>query len=160
MAETRQADGRFRRLVDGVWVAPQLRAEDFAAAAALGIRTVINNRPDGEAPDQLPSAEAERAARESGLAYVHLPVVSGAIFPEHVRRLEELLASTEGPWLLYCRSGTRSCHLWALAACRRVPPAEIVEAARRAGYDLSRLWPVLEAIRAAHAGREEASAQA
>ncbi len=127
MAVTGEAEGRFRRLVDGVWVAPQLVAEDFAAAAGLGIRTVINNRPDGESPDQLPSAEAEKAAREAGLAYVHLPVLSGAIFPDHVWRLEEILASTEGPWLLYCRSGNRSCRLWALAAARHRPPAEIVD---------------------------------
>jgi len=153
----RQADGFFRQLTDGVWVGPQLRAEDFAAVAALGIRTVINNRPDGESPDQLPSAEAEKAARAAGLAYVHLPVVSGAIFPDHVRRLEEILASTEKPWLLYCRSGNRSCRLWALAAARHLSPAQIVEAAARAGYDLTRLWPVLAAVHAANA-RESTTA--
>ncbi len=139
------AAGKFRRLTAEVWVAPQLETADFAAAAALGIRTVINNRPDGEAVGQLDSAEARTAAEAAGLAYVHLPVVSGAIFPDHVEALRRTLATTEGPWLLYCRSGTRSCHLWALATAGRRPPAEIVEAAARAGYDLTGLWPVLEA---------------
>ncbi len=141
-----RAPGKFRRLTGEVWVAPQLEAADFAAAAALGIRTVVNNRPDGEAEGQLTSEQARAAAEAAGLAYVHLPVVSGAIFPDHVEALRRILATTEGPWLLYCRSGTRSCHLWALATADRRPPAEIVEAAARAGYDLTRLWPLLEAV--------------
>ncbi len=136
---------KFRRLTEQVWVAPQLAADDFRAAAELGIRTVINNRPDGEAPDQLPSEAAQAAAEAAGLAYVHLPVVSGAIFPDHVEALRHILATTEEPWLLYCRSGSRSCQLWALACAREQEPARLVEAAARAGYDLSRLWPMLEA---------------
>ena len=43
-------DSKFRQVAKDFYVAPQLQAEDFAAARATGIRTVINNRPDGEAP--------------------------------------------------------------------------------------------------------------
>jgi len=43
----------FRKVATNFYVAPQLEPADFAEAAELGIRTVINNRPDGEAPDQL-----------------------------------------------------------------------------------------------------------
>ncbi len=139
---------KFRRLTDDFWVAPQLEAEDFEEIAKLGIRTVINNRPDGEEPGQLTDAEARQAAREAGLAYVFVPVVSGCIFPDHIEAMGRVLDTTEGPWLAYCRSGTRCCNLWALLAARAIPPARIVELAARAGYDLQPVWGVLEQIHA------------
>ncbi len=46
--------------------APQLVEADFAEVAARGFRSVVNIRPDGEAPDQLPTARP--GARRSGRA--------------------------------------------------------------------------------------------
>ncbi len=151
-------NGKFRRLTEDFWVAPQLEKEDFARIAALGIRTVINNRPDGEAIDQLPAAAAAEAARAAGLTYLSVPVRSGGLFPDQIAAMAEAIASSEGPWLAYCRSGTRSCHLWAFLAARKRPPAEIVEAAARAGYDLRSLWATLEAVHTV--GREAEPAPA
>lgn len=141
---------KFRRIVEDFWVAPQLVAEDFAAISELGIRTVINNRPDGEAPGQLSDAEARVAAAAAGLVYAYLPVISGGIVADDVAAMAELIARTPGPRLAWCRSGTRSCHLWAMAAARSLPPAEIIAAARAAGYDLTTIAPLLEAIWTAH----------
>ncbi len=151
-------NAKFRRLTEDFWVASQLAEEDFDRIAALGIRTVVNNRPDGEAPDQLPSAVAEAAARRAGLVYVSVPVPSGSLFPDQVAAMTEALARTRGPWLAYCRSGTRSCRLWAFVAARKRDPVEILEAAARAGYDLRDLWPTLETIHAL--GREPEAAEA
>ena len=75
------SSGRWRT---DFFVAPQLVAADFAAARAAGIRTVINNRPDGEAPDQLTDAEARELAAANGLDYVFVPVVSGGMGPDDV----------------------------------------------------------------------------
>ncbi len=142
-------DHKLRQLSADFWVAGQLEPEDFAELAKRGFRTVINNRPDGEEPGQLPSAEAERLCREHGLAYFHVPVVSGSIFPDHVAAMADVMAESRGPWLAYCRSGARCCCLWALVSARRRPPVELVEAAAKAGYDLRGLWPQLESIHAA-----------
>ncbi len=147
---------RFRRVHDDFWVAPQLGPGDFPEIARLGIRTVVNNRPDGEAPGQMSDAEARAAAQASGLVYAHVPVTSAGIFPDHVAAMAEVMESTPGPWLAWCRSGTRSCHLWAMVAARTLPPHEIVEGARAAGYDLSAIWSLLEAIHMAN--RETAPA--
>lgn len=142
---------RFRRLSDDFYVAPQLAAEDFAAAAALGIRTVIDNRPDGEAPDEIQSDEAARAAEAAGLAFRYLPVPTGGMGMEHVEALRAALDEAERPVLAYCRSGTRSCHLWAFAtACAR-PVEETVTAAAAAGYDLAPVAPALVSV----AGRRQ-----
>jgi uncharacterized protein (TIGR01244 family) len=137
---------RFRRVAEDFWVAPQLDAADLAAARRLGVRTVINNRPDGEAADQPPSAAMAEAAAAEGLAYAFVPAPSGGITIDHVS------AYGEGPFLAYCRTGTRSCHLWALSAARSRPAAEIVAAAAAAGYDLSAMRPLLERIHAEAAG--------
>ncbi len=138
----------FRRLDEQVYVAPQLVAADFAAAKAAGVRTIINNRPDGEAPDQLTAAEAERLARAQGLDYLHLPVPSGGLTLGHAKAFAQALTERQGPFLAYCRSGTRCCHLWALTAARRTPVDTVVESAARAGYDLEGARYVLEQIAA------------
>ena len=136
----------FKEIMEGVWVAGQLREDDFARAAELGIRTVINNRPDGEAPDQLPHAEAQEAARAAGLGYHYLPIVNGGISVESVEAMRALLAEAEGAVLAYCRTGTRSTFLWAFASADAVPSEAIVEAAASAGYDLSGIAPQLRAL--------------
>jgi uncharacterized protein (TIGR01244 family) len=137
----------FRRLTDEFYVAPQLSAEDFAAARAQGIRTVINNRPDGESPDQLADEEARKAAEAAGLDYVYAPTPTGGMTEEHVEAMRAAIAAHEGPFLAYCRSGTRSCHLWAFASARDMPAEDIVTAAAGAGYDLEPAKAMLELLR-------------
>jgi len=143
------SDSRFRRVADDFFVAPQLTADDFATAADAGIRTVINNRPDGEALDQLADAEARELASAAGLRYAFVPVVSGGIQPEAMLAMAEAVEGNPGPYLAYCRSGTRSCYLWALQAARQRPAEEIVAAAAAAGYDLGALAPLLRRINGA-----------
>ncbi len=137
----------FKRLVDGFFVAGQLQREDFARAAAEGVRTVINNRPDGEAPDQLSHAEARQAAQAHGLNYHYLPVANGQMTVETVDALRALLADAEQPVLAYCRTGTRSTFLWAFAHGETMASEEIVQAAADAGYDLGGIAPQLQAMR-------------
>ncbi len=127
----------FKKLADDFYVAPQLRLEDFPAAKELGIKTVINNRPDGEAADQLHDAEAKVAAEAAGLAYAYVPVPTGGMSADHVTAFRKAVDAHEGPFLAYCRSGTRSCHLWAFTAVRELPIDYIIAAAAEAGYDLA-----------------------
>jgi uncharacterized protein (TIGR01244 family) len=109
-----------------------------AEAARLGFRTLINNRPDGEAPDQPPSQAFAEAAKAAGLAYFHIPVRGGP-GPAEVEQMREAVQASEGPVLAFCRSGTRSINTWsigqALSGAR--PRSELVELGRAAGYDLS-----------------------
>ena len=135
---------KFIRVTPNLAVAPQLSAEDFAAAAAAGFRTIINNRPDGEAPGQISSTAARVAAEAEGLAYVNLPF-AGPPTPELITAMAAALAGADRPVLAYCRSGTRSISLWALAAVRSgaLGPDDALAAARTAGYDLTGLAPRL-----------------
>ncbi|RTL37043.1 MAG: TIGR01244 family phosphatase [Burkholderiales bacterium] len=100
-------------LTPDVCVAPQLTPEAMAEAAAMGFKSVVNNRPDFEhGPDQPTSAEVEAAAKAAGLEYRHLPVAGGYQSPEEIAAFAELLATLPRPLLAFCRSGARSTRLF------------------------------------------------
>jgi uncharacterized protein (TIGR01244 family) len=94
----------------------QISAPDVAEIARQGYKSIINNRPDGEAGPQQPlNAEIEMAAKSLGLSYAYLPVVSGQITLEQAQEMARLLETMPGPVLAFCRSGARSTNLYMLA---------------------------------------------
>jgi len=138
-----------RRLTDRVAVAPQLSPADLAGVAAQGFVALVNNRPDGEEPGQPSGAEMRAAAEAAGLAYSEVPVTHAGFGHHQLDAMAAALAAAPGPVLAYCRSGTRSCHLWALAEARGgADPQALADAAAGAGYDLSGIRPTLDALSA------------
>ena len=131
-----------RTVTDDFAVAPQIFPAE-AAALAERFSLLINNRPDGEAPDQPAGAEVEAAAREAGMAYVHIPIV-GPPGVEETAAMRRATAEAAGPVLAFCRSGTRSILAWGLTETGGGRPADEVEAlAARAGYQIG---PMLRAL--------------
>lgn len=137
-----------RKLSDSISVSPQVEAGDMDAIAAAGFRSIICNRPDGEAAGQPVFAEIEQAAKAAGLEIVWQPIVSGALTPDDGAKFGELLAELPKPVFAYCRTGTRCTALWALSQAANMPSDEIVQTAAEAGYDMRGLAPQLDAIRA------------
>lgn len=132
-----------RKLDESTWVAGQIRPKDVAGLAARGIRTVINNRPNDEEPGQPRSSEIEAAARAAGLRYRWIPVAHG-LNPQQIGDMAEALA--EGPALAFCKSGTRSTYLWALAKSAAGEDGETtMRRAADAGYDLTPIRRLLGA---------------
>ena len=135
----------FIRITDSVSVAPQIAPEDVALAAAQGFRAIVNNRPDGESLDQPDGAEIAAACAAAGLAYVAIPIDQTGFNLEQVEAMLDALQN--GPVLAFCRSGTRSCNLWALAAARQgADPATIVAAAGQGGYNVAGLLPLFKQL--------------
>lgn len=136
----------FRKLNERVWVSPQISADDVAQAQSLGIRMIVNNRPEGEAADQTPGDRIEAAATAAGLSYVAIPIGHGGFSDPQIAAMGEVIARGE-PVLAYCRSGTRSTLLWALAEARRgAEPEALAQAAARAGYSLDAIRPMMDMI--------------
>jgi sulfide:quinone oxidoreductase len=133
------------KLTPNISVAHQLTEQDLEEAAAAGFKTVINNRPDGEAPDQPRSEELAASSKRLGLKYHHIPAVSGQISDDQVQAFRTALGGAEKPALAFCRTGTRSTTLWALAASDRLSVNEILQTTSEAGYNLELLRPRLEA---------------
>lgn len=139
----------FRKLSDQVWASPQILVEDVAAAKAAGIELIINNRPDGEDPASPQSADIEAAAQAQGMAYLAIPIGHSGFSEVQVDQMVDALDSADGGILAYCRSGTRSTLLWALAQAKiGATPDAIAQAAMAAGYDVSPIRPMLDMLAA------------
>lgn len=125
------------KLTPELSVAPQISAADVADLAKQGFKSIVCNRPDGEGADQPLFAEIAQAAAAAGLEARYVPVVSGIVSDEAARAFGDALDGMPKPMLAYCRTGTRSTTLWALAQAGKRPLDEIVGLAGAAGYDVS-----------------------
>lgn len=139
----------FRQVTPSFWASPQIGLSDVAEAWTRGFAMIVNNRPEGEADDQVAGPEIAAAAHAAGLDYHAIPVTHAGLDEEQVRAMVTALQAARGPVLAYCRSGTRSTLLWALAQATagRDPDAIAAEAAG-AGYDVTPIRPLLDTLAA------------
>ena len=137
----------FRTIDDKFLASPQIAVSDIAEAKALGISTIINNRPDGEEPSEPQGAEIEAAALAVGLGYVAIPVTHAGFSGPQIAAMAVALENAAGPVLAYCRSGTRSTLLWALARTQLGDAKASLQAkAARGGYDLSSIDHLIDIV--------------
>ena len=126
----------FVRLTDAISVAPQIAPEDVARARDEGFATIVNNRPDGEAPGQ-PEGNAIRAAAEAaGLRYIAIPVGHDGIALPQVEAMVAALASPRPSSMACSTTPSRSgCNRWRPTCPRSPPPASPAATglSRRAG---------------------------
>jgi uncharacterized protein (TIGR01244 family) len=113
----------FRQLTDTILVSPQIDLDDLAEAVKLGVKHIINNRPEGESDDQTPGAVIEQAARDAGLTYVAIPVGHGGFSEGQVNAMAETLAGAQGPiWPIAARARVPRCSGRWPAPARAPPP--------------------------------------
>ncbi|MEP5936930.1 MAG: TIGR01244 family sulfur transferase [Erythrobacter sp.] len=137
----------FRQLSPAMFASPQIQPAQLSEAKELGVSLVINNRPDGEAPDEPQGPEIEAAAREAGMDYLAIPISQSGFSEPQVAAMQEAVEKTDGAILAYCRSGTRSTFLWSLAQARAGQnPDELAQAAMGAGYDVSPVRPAMDML--------------
>lgn len=138
----------FRKLNDTFFAAPQISVSDVADAKAADFSLIINNRPEDESADQTSGAEIAAAAEAAGIAYVAIPVTHAGFAEWQVTAMADALENAHGKVLAYCRSGTRSTLLWALAcAAKGDHPAVLSEQAADAGYDLTSVAAMMDMLR-------------
>ncbi len=140
----------FTPLTDDIQVSPQISVDQVAVAKAQGVTMIINNRPDGEEPGAPQGPEIEAAAVAAGIEYVSIPVTHAGFSAPQVDAMIAALGKAQaggGKVLAYCRSGTRSTLLWSLAQAKQgANPAELTRVAANAGYDLTPIRPMLDAL--------------
>lgn len=136
-------------------VSGQMQPEDFAALARDGFTLVVNNRPDGEEPGQPLGSEIESAVRAAGLDYVAIPVSGAGLGAAQVDAMVAALTDEPGRTLAFCRSGTRSSLLWALAqSSRGGDPVVIATQVENAGYSAEPVRPAMVALSAKAGARD------
>ena len=103
---------RVLELAPQVYVTGQIFEHDLKLIAEQGIKSIMSNRPDGEAAGQPPNADLARVAEELGIKYEYVPVVSGRVTPQNVADFRKAVDSLDRPMLIFCRTGARSTALW------------------------------------------------
>ena len=89
----------------------------------------------------------------------HIPVVASAIGPSDIAAFREALFALPRPVVAFCRTGTRSTILWALANAASLPADERIKIAAEAGYDLEPFRSRLEGGSPSTPNEESADAQ-
>ncbi len=93
----------------------QVQVNEIEELAAQGCRMLINNRPDGEAPDQPLSDDLQAEAQRHGMSYRHIPVVPGQANGTDARAFAEAIRQSDGPVVAFCRTGGRAAALQKMA---------------------------------------------
>ena len=114
-----------------------------------GVRTIVNNRPDGEDPGQLPAAEARQAAEAHGIAYHHIPVTAATLIARRGGRVRrgagERRRSRSS--CIAAAAPARPC-LWALVRLREgADPFALIGEAARHGIDIAALPAIAARLR-------------
>lgn len=136
---------QLKKISEQFSVGPWLETVNFAEIREQGFDSVINFRPDGEASGQISSTEAEAAAKEAGLTYVHIPVTKFDLFASET--VEAAARSLDGSkkTLGYCLSGQRAAIVWAAVQARSEPVDGVLKALDSAGFRLAFIRDDLEA---------------
>ena len=106
---------RVLELAPQVYASGQLFEEDLRLAAKQGVKSIVNNRFDGETPGQPASADLARVAGEVGLTFVHFPIEPKSITPENAAAFARVCDELERPLLVFSRTGARSTKTWEMA---------------------------------------------
>lgn len=146
----------FHQLAENIYISAQISEQDIAEMVQLGINTVICHRPDDEEENQSDFAELAEKIRAAGIVHTyHQPIAVKAGMPnvgvDTGRLLEHILADSQLPVLMFCKTGARSCAAWSvLQATKGISPETLVQQVAQCERNISALMPVLqEAFQAA-----------
>lgn len=131
----------FREHGDDVVCLPQVTAAGVVELAAMGIRSIICNRPDDEA-EAVPSQGIADAAALAGMQFAYLPVRMETLSMKDGAAFVHLLEVLPKPIAAYCRTGRRSTALWVLGRAPRLGIEGALDAARANGVTLDGLAPL------------------
>ncbi|MBY4892483.1 TIGR01244 family phosphatase [Rhodobacteraceae bacterium N5(2021)] len=137
-----------RQITPTYSVTPQIEPSDIATLAAMGVKTLICNRPDMENPPALQAAVMQAEAEAHGIDFIYNPFQGHTMSQDHVDEQADALADAEGPVVGYCASGNRCTVVWAFGVAGHVPVDEIIAIGTSHGYPFEQLRPALEAAAA------------
>jgi len=125
-----------KKLNDNIYIADQITTDDIDQLALLGIKTIINNRPDQEEKNQPLSKNIEKYACKLGLSYHYLPITPGDFSISNITDFKTLLMIKQSPIAVFCRTGNRSVTLWALSQKEQCGAEYVINQAKLIGYNI------------------------
>ncbi len=126
-------------------VSPQLQPGDLYKIKAAGFKTIIGARPDEEDGVEFFSADVRKQAEALELDFHFVPAEPHDMFnPKVIDAFDAALKNSPGPILAYCKSGTRTAVLWALATARRQSVDAVIKLSEDAGFEFDIMEDELE----------------
>lgn len=97
-----------RQIDDEYSVTGQISVDDLDQIKAMGFKSIVCHRPDGEEEGQPLYADIAKRSEELGLSIAHVPVGRMGVDADAVAGMVDALDDFERPMLGFCRSGARS----------------------------------------------------
>ena len=91
-----------------ITISGQITPDDVAELANAGVKSIVNNRHDGEEVGQPTSDDIAKACKQHGITYGFIPFAGGMLDMNHVQAFADFYNSTERPLHIFCRTGNRS----------------------------------------------------
>lgn len=120
------------RVSPGFSVATKLSAENVAAVAQLGFRSIIDVSPNSTSSENIAAA-----ARHAFVSYRRIEKKSEKISDDLVQSFCLVLGTMEKPVLAFSEDEIWPATLWAICETKRVEPDVIIETLIGAGFDIS-----------------------
>ncbi len=137
---------QIKSLAPDLAVSAQISPSDLKVIADQGFKTILNNRPDYEEPNQPAALDIAAQASMLGMKFLHQPVISGGVTLEDVQEFSNIMDKVEKPVLAYCRSGTRCATLWALSQAGKQDTDTIIKTTTEAGFDFSAMRSTIDRL--------------
>jgi uncharacterized protein (TIGR01244 family) len=97
-----------KHLTHDLSVASQMEPDDVSIAAAMGFKSIMCNRPDGESLDQNLFETIRTIAERLGIETAYLPIQTSGPTQEDIAEVATLVAKLPRPILAYGKTGERS----------------------------------------------------
>ena len=131
----------FNKVTYNFCVSEQITVSDLQIIKEAGFKSIICNRPENESSDQTSYHEIQKQSELLGLIFFNLPIIPGQFNQELIHEFKRIISEgSQSPFFAYCRTGTRSCTLWALAHLDEISKEDILIKTKKAGYDLTQLF--------------------
>ncbi|RPH19876.1 MAG: TIGR01244 family phosphatase [Alteromonadaceae bacterium TMED7] len=127
---------KIQQLNKSVYIASKVDISDINKLKAIGIQSVINNRPDNEEDGQPLSGDLSEYAASINIDYYYLPIASGHYPVTSVDKLTELLSTAELPVVIFCRTGRRSINLWAKSQNKLLGAQHVLSKVQELGFEM------------------------
>lgn len=93
-------------------VSGELSEPELIQLAQNGVSTLINVRPNNEAPEQKNDAHWRKLCTKHNLDYVFIPVKPNQYTDQDIAKFKAALLNATGKVHAFCRTGTRATHLF------------------------------------------------
>lgn len=127
-----------KSLPGDVFVTGQITPDQIKQLSEQGIQSLINNRPEDEAPMQPEEMTLQNQSKSLNLNYKFIPMAQG-LTPDIIEQSREAYRNLPRPIVTWCASGMRSAVLWGFAHVDEFGVDGVMNAISEAGFNLEQI---------------------